>query len=149
MVEQQDNQLPLILSDMGTRMRELEERTSSIKERLLLINSNMIDSREELEQRVLTIEKQNAMILSDMKKINNSIQNILSETNNFVRKDEIILVERMLKDFQPLDFVRRKDLEEFQETKKNTQQKIEKIEEIIQEDKKTNPKEIKTREIKE
>ena len=144
--QQQDNQLQYILSDLGTRMRELEERTSSLKEKVQLINGNMIDSREDLEQRVLVIEKQNTLLASDIKKINNSIKNLLAETNNFVRKDEIILVERMLKDFQPLEFVRRKDLEEFQETRKNTQQKIEKIEEIIKEEKKVNPKEIKTRE---
>ena len=132
---QQDNQLQYILSDLGTRMREMEERTSSLKERLQLINSNMIDSKEELEQRVLTIEKQTTLIANDMKKINNTIQNLLAETNNFVRKDEIILVERMLKDFQPLEFVRRKDLEEFKESIN-----------IKSTDKILNPKEIKTRE---
>jgi hypothetical protein len=135
---QQDNQLQYILSDLGTRMREMEERTSSLKERLQLINSNMIDSKEELEQRVLTIEKQTALIASDMKKMSNTIQNLLTETNNFVRKDEIILVERMLKDFQPLEFVRRKDLEEFKESIN-----------IKSTDKILNPKEIKTRETTE
>jgi chaperonin cofactor prefoldin len=135
---QQDNQLQYILSDLGTRMREMEERTSSLKERLQLINSNMIDSKEELEQRVLTIEKQTALIASDMKKMSNTIQNLLTETNNFVRKDEIILVERMLKDFQPLEFVRRKDLEEFKESIN-----------IKSTDKILNTKEIKTRETTE
>jgi len=106
----------------------------------------MIDSKEEIEQRVLAIEKQNSILTADIRKINSTIQNLLSETNNFVRKDEIILIERMLKDFQPLDFIRKKDLEEFQENKKETQQKMEKIEEIIKEDKKSNPKEIKTKE---
>jgi hypothetical protein len=136
--QQQDNQLQYLLSDLGTRMRELEERTSSIKERVLLINSNMIDSKEEIEQRVLAIEKQNANLTADLKKINSTIQNILAETNNFVRKDEIILVERMLKDFQPLEFARRKDLEELKES-----MNIKADERII------NPKEIKTRETTE
>lgn len=133
--QQQDNQLQYLLSDLGTRMREMEERTSSLKERLQLINTNMIDSKEEIEQRVLAIEKQNTTIAADMKKINNSIQNLLGETNNFVRKDEIILVERMLKDFQPLEFARRKDLEEFKEMIKSGSN-----------ERSLNPKEIKTRE---
>ncbi|MEI7718959.1 MAG: hypothetical protein WCI72_03760 [archaeon] len=150
--QQQDNQLQIILSDLGTRMRDIEERTNSIKERMLLINANLIDAKEELEQRVLAIEKQNATITSELKKINSSIQNILSETNNFVRKDEIILVERMLKDFQPLEFVRRKDLEEMKLSKPEqtetyytpqVEDKIQKKEKI------TNPKEIKTRETTE
>jgi len=135
---QQDNQLQLILSDLGTRMRELEERTSSIKERVLLINSNMIDSKEEMEQRILAIEKQNANLASDLKKVNSTVQNILAETNNFVRKDEIILVERMLKDFQPLEFARRKDLEELKESIN-----------IKVNERTLNPKEIKTKETTE
>jgi len=136
--QQQDNQLQYILSDLGTRMRELEERTSSIKERVLLINSNMIDSKEEMEQRILAIEKQNANLASDLKKVNSSVQNILAETNNFVRKDEIILVERMLKDFQPLEFARRKDLEELKESIN-----------IKVNERTLNPKEIKTKETTE
>jgi uncharacterized phage infection (PIP) family protein YhgE len=136
--QQQDNQLQYLLSDLGTRMRELEERTSSIKERVLLINSNMIDSKEELEQRVLAIEKQNTNLATDLKKISSTIQNLLAETNNFVRKDEIILVERMLKDFQPLEFIRRKDFEEFKESIN-----------MKAEDKIINPKEIKTKETTE
>ena len=131
--QQQDNQLQFILSELGTRMRDVEERTNSIKERTLLINSNLIDSKEELEQRVSSIEKQNSLISQELKKINSTIQNLTSEINNFVRKDQIILVERMLKDFQPLEFIRKKDLEEY-----NIK---------IENEEKVNTKEIKTKRI--
>lgn len=133
-------------------MRELEERASSIKERVLLINSNMIDSKEDLEQRILAIEKQNSILSSEIKKINSSIQNILSETNNFVRKDEIILVERMLKDFQPLEFVRRKDLEEMKSSKplQSDAYYTPQVEDkLVKKEKTTNTKEIKTGETTE
>ncbi len=116
MAEQQDTQLQFLLSDLGTRIRDLEERTSSLKERILLINNNLIDIKENMEQRISQIEKQNSSLTLETKKLNTSVQSLLSEMNNFVRKDEIILVERMLKDFQPLDFVRKKDLEEMKQS---------------------------------
>lgn len=113
MAEQQaDNQLQYILSDLGTRIRDLEERTSSLKERFFILSQNLIDSREEIQQRVLDIEKQNSQINLELKKISSTLQSFSSEFNNFVRKDEIILIERMLKDFQPLEFIRKKDVEE-------------------------------------
>jgi hypothetical protein len=117
MVEQQDNQLQFLLSDLGTRVRDIEERTNTTKERLLLIGSNLLETKEEVQEKVAQIEKQNNQLLTEIKKINSLTQMISSELNNFVRKDEIILIERMLKDFQPLDFMRKKDFEELSQKK--------------------------------
>ena len=39
------------------------------------------------------------------------MQSLFAETEKFARKDEMVLIERMLKDFQPLEFVRVKDVE--------------------------------------
>jgi len=122
MVEQQDNQLQFLVSDLGTRLREVEERTSTLKERTQILGSNLLETKETVEERVSRIEKQNAQISQDLKKINSSLQGILSELNNFVRKDEIILIERMLKDFQPLEFARKQDLDELA-SQLNTNQK--------------------------
>lgn len=123
MAVQQNNQLDIIFADIGTRMRELEERTSSVRERVLLINTNVLTFKEDMEQRILNLEKTISTLSKDIKKMNEYIKNILSETNNFVRKDEIILVERMLKNFQPLEFVRKKDLEIYQLNSKEKSEK--------------------------
>lgn len=118
MVDQQsDTQLQFLLSDLGTRLRDIEERTSSLKERIALINNNLIDVRENTDQRLSEIEKQNSSLSLEIKKLNSNMRSIISEINNFVRKDEIILIERMLKDFQPLDFLRKKDLEDMKLSK--------------------------------
>jgi chaperonin cofactor prefoldin len=110
--EQQDNQLQFLLSDISTRIRDLEERSNSLKERVMMLGQNLINTKETIEERVALIEKQNSQINLELKKIKSEVNGLGSEINNFVRKDEIILVERMLKDFQPLEFVRRKDVEE-------------------------------------
>lgn len=111
-VEQQDSQLQFLLSDLSTRIRDLEERNNSMKERVMMLGQNLINTKENIEERVIMMEKQNSQINLDLKKLKSEINSLSSEINNFARKDEIILVERMLKDFQPLEFVRKKDVEE-------------------------------------
>ena len=111
--QQQDNSMQFLLSDLGTRIRDIEERTNSLKEKTQLLSTNVVETKENLETRTTSVEKQNNQILGELKKINSTLLSLSSELSNFVRRDEIVLVERMLKDFQPLDFMRRKDFEEF------------------------------------
>jgi uncharacterized membrane-anchored protein YhcB (DUF1043 family) len=110
--EKQEGQIQFLLSDISTRIRDLEERSNSMKERVMMLGQNLLNTKENIEERVIMIEKQNSQIGLELKKLKSDISSLNSEINNFTRKDEIILVERMLKDFQPLEFVRRKDVEE-------------------------------------
>lgn len=113
MVENQQNtQIQFLLTDLSTRIKDVEERNSSLRERIILLSQNTINLKEGIEERMGEIEKKQNLINMDMKKIKSMLDNVLSEINNFTRKEEIILVERMLKDFQPLEFVRKKDVEE-------------------------------------
>ena len=119
MVEQQENndQVQFLLSDFNTRLRDLDERNKLIRERVLLLGKNLISSRQELEDELIEIKKDNIEIKKDLEKIKKISNSLLSEFNKFVKKDEIVLIERMLKDFQPLEFMRKKDVEELIEDK--------------------------------
>lgn len=107
-----NDQFSLAVSDIGVRMRELEERTNSLRDRILLLSKNIIDIRNEIDSKIKISGEQVSSSMKEFKKISREIKIVEDEISNFVRKDEIILVERMLKDFQPLEFVRTKDLEE-------------------------------------
>ena len=58
------------------------------------------------------VKRDNEEIKKDLEKIKRVSNNLLTEFNKFVKKDEILLIERTLKDFQPLEFMRKKDVEE-------------------------------------
>ena len=119
MIEPQENsdQIQFLLSDFNTRLRDLDERNKLIRERVLLLGKNLISSRQELEDELTEIKKENHEIKKDLSKIKKVSNSLLSEFNKFIKKDEIILIERMLKDFQPLEFMRKKDVEELIENK--------------------------------
>ena len=59
-------------------------------------------------------------------KISSTNKSLSSEINSFVKKDEIHLIERMLKDFEPLKFARTKDLEELEKKLLNEKQNLNK-----------------------
>lgn len=126
MVEQlgNPNQTQFLLSDFNTRLRDLDERNKLIRERVLLLGKNLISARQELENGLTEVKKENQEIKKDLSKIKKISNGLLAEFNKFVKKDEMILVERMLKDFQPLEFMRKKDVEGLIEEKLSKKKQI-------------------------
>ena len=124
MAEQQDigGQTQFLLSDFNTRLRDIDERSRLIRERVLLLGKNLISTKQDTEDDLKTIKKENADIKEDLAKLKKVSSSLLSEFNKFVKRDEMVLVERMLKDFQPLEFMRRKDVEELIESKLSKKQ---------------------------
>ena len=119
MAEQQETggQVQFLLADFNTRLRDIDERNRLIRERVLLLGKNLISSRQDVEDELKEIKKDNIEIKADLEKLKKISNSLLTEFNKFVKREEIILVERMLKDFQPLEFMRKKDVEELIQNK--------------------------------
>ena len=110
--ENQQDQVSFLLSDFNTRLRDTEEKNRLVKDRVLLLGKNFIENKEQTEEEIKEIKKQTFQVQKELKQIQSTLSAILSEIKKFTKKDEIVLVERMLKDFQPLEFVREKDVKE-------------------------------------
>ena len=123
MPEQQEagGQVQFLLTDFNTRLRDIDERNRLIRERVLLLGKNLISSRQDTEDELKEIKKDNQQIKKDIEEIKKVSNKLITEFNKFVKREEIILIERMLKDFQPLEFMRKKDVEELIETKTKKQ----------------------------
>ncbi len=119
----QDNQIKTLLADFNTRLRDLDERNKLIRERVLLLGKNLISSRQDTENEINEIKQDNQKIKQDLENIKKISNTLLGEFNKFVKREEIGLIERMLKDFQPLEFMRKKDIEELIENKINIKTK--------------------------
>lgn len=119
MPEQQDisSQLQFLLSELNTRLRDSEEKNRLMRERVLLLGQNLISSRQDIEDELKILKKDSEETKRELKKIKTLTENISQEIGKFVRKDEMVIIERMLKDFQPLEFARMKDIEEIIEKK--------------------------------
>jgi hypothetical protein len=114
-----DPQIRGLLSDFNTRLKDVDEKNKIIRERVLLLGKNLINSRQETEEEIKKIKQENSKIQKDLDKLKRTSNALLTEFNKFVKREELAMIERMLKDFQPLEFVRRKDVEELIENKIN------------------------------
>jgi len=113
MAEQQTQgeNFQFLISDFNTRLRDLDERNRLIRERVLLLGKNIISSRQELDESMSEIKKENQEIKRSLEKLEHTSKLLITEINKFVKREELGVTERMLKDFQPLEFVRKKDVE--------------------------------------
>jgi len=118
MVEQENpNHVQFLLSDFNTRLRDVDERTRLIRERVLLLGKNLIESRQGIEEEIKELKKENIELKTSLERVTKLSNNLIMEFNKFVKRDEMMVIERMLKDFQPLEFMRKKDVEEMLEKK--------------------------------
>jgi hypothetical protein len=115
-----DAQIKFLLSDFNTRLKDTDERNKLIRERVLLLGKNLISSRQETEEEIKFLKQENLNIKQDLEKLKRTSNALLTEFNKFVKREELTLVERMLRDFQPLEFMRKKDVEELINKEINT-----------------------------
>src|SRR3989338_7234799 len=111
-----------LMSDFNTRLREIDERNRLIRERVLLLGKNLISSKQETEEDIRFLREENRQIKKDIERIKKIASSLLNEFDRFVKRDEVVLIERMLKDFQPIEFMRRKDVEELLNEKESKKQ---------------------------
>ena len=114
MPEQQESnsQSQFLLTDFNTRLRDIDERNRLIRERVLLLGKNLISSRQNTEDELKELKQDNQQIKKDLNEIKKTTNKLITEFGKFVKREEMAIIERMLKDFQPLEFMRKKDVEE-------------------------------------
>ena len=99
------------LGRTDTKIRNLEEKQRILKDRLLLIGQNLIENREKNNQDVLEIKKEIEIIKQNIKRMILFLETASNEFSKFARKEDLEILSKQAKIFQPLEFVRKKDLE--------------------------------------
>ena len=113
MVEIQSSGDPF-LSDISVRFRDLEERNKMLKDRLLLIGQNLIETKEKTASDILEIKQELEVIKKNMERLVSFLETASAEFSKFARKEDLEILSRQAKMFQPLEFVRKKDLKNLQ-----------------------------------
>ncbi|PJE81409.1 hypothetical protein COU58_02920 [Candidatus Pacearchaeota archaeon CG10_big_fil_rev_8_21_14_0_10_32_42] len=92
-------------------LMDIEERQRIIKDRLLLIGQNLVDFKEKYEEEFLGIKKDIEILKKNVEKIIDFVETISSEFQKFAKKDDLEILRKQAKMFQPLEFATKEDLE--------------------------------------
>jgi len=103
----------------GISIRDLEEKQRIMKDRILLIGKNLIEIRERNNKDILEIKKDLAIIKTDVKRMVDFLKTASSEFSKFARKDELEILAKQAKMFQPLELVTKKELKKIIQEEKN------------------------------
>ncbi|MEK6823723.1 MAG: hypothetical protein AABY06_01690 [Nanoarchaeota archaeon] len=92
--------------DSNLKIRDLEEKQRILKDRVLLIGQNLIDTKEKTAETILEIKKDLEEIKDSVEKMRRFIESISSEFPKFARKDDLNILIKQAKMFQPLKYLK-------------------------------------------
>jgi hypothetical protein len=98
-------------ADANMNLRDLEEKQRILKERIFLIGQNLVEIREKTTREMLELKKEIEIIKEGMVRIKDFLEIASGEFQKFARKEDLEILSKQAKMFQPLEFVRKKDLE--------------------------------------
>ena len=96
--------------ETNTKIRDLEERYRILRDRLLLIGQNLIEIKEKTNEDILKIKKDVEVIKRNMERLVSFLETASAKFSKFARKEDLEILSKQAKMFQPLEFVRKKDL---------------------------------------
>jgi hypothetical protein len=98
-------------TDINLKLRDVEEKNRILKDRLLLIGENLVEMKENFSQELLLLKKEFEGLKSTTERLKHFIETASSEFSKFARKEDLEILSKQAKMFQPLEFVRKSDLE--------------------------------------
>jgi len=107
-----------IAGDFNANLRYLEEKQRILKDRILLVGKNLIELREKNNEELLELKKSIEQIKEDVKRMKNFLEIASSEFSKFARKEDLEILAKQAKMFQPLDFVKKDDIKHLLQDKK-------------------------------
>lgn len=113
MAQEQVDYSNQIAGNLNSKMRDIEEKQRILKDRLMLIGQNLIEIKEKSNQQMLDIKKDIENIKQTMSRLSSFLETVSNEFSKFAKKEDLEILTKQAKMFQPMEFITRKELEHF------------------------------------
>lgn len=97
--------------EISTRLKDLEEKQRIIKDRALIIGNNLIETRENFHETIIEMKKDIENLKRDFQRMKIFIETVSDEFSKLARKEDLNILVKQAKMFQPLELVTKRDLE--------------------------------------
>ncbi|MDA3836950.1 MAG: hypothetical protein PF542_04975 [Nanoarchaeota archaeon] len=94
----------------GGNIRDLEEIQRTLKDRLILVGQNLIDFRDQTEDDILELKKEIEALKKSTEKVIDFIETLSGEFNKFAKREDLEILSKQAKMFQPMNFATKQDL---------------------------------------
>ena len=98
-------------SEMNSKMRDIEEKQRVLRDRLLLIGQNLVEIKDNTNKKILEIKKDVEIMKQNIERMSSFLETISNEFSRFAKKEDLEILTKQAKMFQPLELMSKKELE--------------------------------------
>ena len=102
MAEEQGTNYPGYGGDVNVKIRDIEEKQRILQDRLFLIGENLIELKEKNQEQIFELKKDIEILKQKTLRIISFIETISEEFSKFAKKDDLEILIKQAKMFQPL-----------------------------------------------
>lgn len=99
------------VDEIYLKIRDIESKQRILKDRLLLIGDNLIELKETVSAHNIDTKKNIEKLNQSMMRMISFLESASSEFSKFARKEDVEILAKQAKMFQPMDLVTKSDLE--------------------------------------
>ena len=103
-------EISALLAEFNTKIKDIEERHDMLKERLLLLSQSFLKTEERAGKELAILREEFKEMRLDLDRIKENVQQIIRDSSEFARRDELKILERYMKIWEPLKFVKEDDV---------------------------------------
>jgi hypothetical protein len=106
MVEQVDYSSQFF-GEINTKIRNIEEKQRILKDQILLIGQNLVEIKEKNAQKTLEMKKDLEILKAQVERVSSFTETISGEFSKFAKKDDLEILSKQAKMFQPLNYIKK------------------------------------------
>ena len=96
--------------DVNERVRVLESKYDSLRDRMILVNENLVNEYKKLNDDIKVVDSELKDLKKDIFEMKEALRHVLTEMQNFARKEHFQVLEKYINVWNPFNFVTEKDV---------------------------------------
>lgn len=104
------NETAALLSDFNTKLADLESKHELLRERVITLGDSFVKNRDRLKKETNSLKDDLREIKNSLLDLHEKLGHLISETENFARKEELRIVEKYMRLWEPLKFARTEEV---------------------------------------
>ena len=92
------------------KFADIEEKQKLLRERILAFGDSFVKNKDDTQKELSFIKNQLNELKFEIEKLKEIASHLLDESGNFTRKEELLSLQRFLKSWEPLKFMKEEEV---------------------------------------